>query len=437
MRTAAQIASFAFAGALVVLVSCQAIVSDAVPAFTCTDNAGCPAGQYCKGAGCAACETTDVCDGLDNNCNGTIDEGNDVDQDTYTWCGTRGPDGRPVNADCDDNDPKVHPGAAEICNGIDDNCDGKIDEGVCGGGLTCIPTTGKCVDPCKLGTCPPGSLCDPETRECVNGTKQPPGSPCIAAAECVAGYDCIYESAVGASVLPEPGKGICSKTCCTSSDCPAGLVCYAPGTSGKYCVDPAKLGRPPPGNAAPGETAASAEGCRSGLLENGQCVDVCCLESDCRGGTHCTLGDVSGHTTFACRPWSGTKGQDSTCSGGNGDCRSGACVPQNWPFTSRCVDTCCGSTSCKDLLQGTVVSEYPTRCAYFHLGNGSDLFPLCAAAAPAGTTALGGTCGTNDDCRSGVCLGSVCSDVCCTDKDCAAVAGMRCKAINNQLRCSK
>jgi hypothetical protein len=46
-------------------------------------------------------------------------EGDDADGDGVRWCN-----------DCRDNDPSVHPGAAEVCgNQIDDNCNGIVDEG--------------------------------------------------------------------------------------------------------------------------------------------------------------------------------------------------------------------------------------------------------------------------------------------------------------------
>ncbi|MBW2255034.1 MAG: putative metal-binding motif-containing protein, partial [Deltaproteobacteria bacterium] len=37
-------------------------------------------------------------------------------------------DGTVYADDCDDEDPDVHPGASELCNGEDDDCDGTIDE---------------------------------------------------------------------------------------------------------------------------------------------------------------------------------------------------------------------------------------------------------------------------------------------------------------------
>jgi hypothetical protein len=87
---------------------------------------------------------TEVGDGIDNNCNGFIDEGTttnfyvDADGDGYGSSNAvvqslSAPAGYVDNStDCDDNNAAVNPGAAEICgNGIDDNCNGQIDEG-CG-----------------------------------------------------------------------------------------------------------------------------------------------------------------------------------------------------------------------------------------------------------------------------------------------------------------
>ena len=87
----------------------------------------------CDGNGaCAACTVSDVCDGLDNNCNAIID-----DAVPDITCGV-GACRRTVSGCTRGAVPVCTPGApgVEVCNTVDDDCDGLVDEG-CNGSLGC------------------------------------------------------------------------------------------------------------------------------------------------------------------------------------------------------------------------------------------------------------------------------------------------------------
>jgi len=89
----------------------------------------------------------------------------DQDGDGYTRC----------LGDCDDTNPAIHPGAVEVCNGLDDNCEGGIDEGGdslcsdpnactidrCAGPAGCLHTPISCDDgnPCTSDACDPSRGC--------------------------------------------------------------------------------------------------------------------------------------------------------------------------------------------------------------------------------------------------------------------------------------
>jgi len=86
----------------------------------------------------------ETCDGVDENCNGSTDEGwtadgvffyRDADGDTFGDPGNRRrrcfaePGFVPDDTDCDDTDISISPAATEICDGEDTDCDGIVDNG--------------------------------------------------------------------------------------------------------------------------------------------------------------------------------------------------------------------------------------------------------------------------------------------------------------------
>lgn len=169
----------------------------------------------------------EACNGKDDDCNGQVDEGlaavttwPDEDGDGYgavngapaSGCGGTK---RATNAtDCYDRDATIHPGAAETCNGRDDDCDGEVDEGAqvrCGVGWCARygPT-------CNPADCTPGppllERCNALDDDCDGEVDE--GEPCGAGATCFQGQ-CYEDSAVpdagstdvDAGVTPPPPSG--------------------------------------------------------------------------------------------------------------------------------------------------------------------------------------------------------------------------------------
>ena len=114
---------------------------------------------------------TEVCDTKDNDCNGKTDEENaqgcapayvDADKDGYgnadtakCLCGVDKVNSADKAGDCNDNNPAIYPKAPETCDNVDEDCNGKTDDG--DAPKSCPPLPGGTSAVCKAGVCGIGS----------------------------------------------------------------------------------------------------------------------------------------------------------------------------------------------------------------------------------------------------------------------------------------
>ena len=167
--------------------------------------------------------SNETCDGFDNDCNGSVDDG----------------DICPAGKVCDNG-----------------NCVPKCGDGefVCDGDEVCDPGKGLCVDPQCVGvSCPTGTKCiKGMCKDPCNGVACPQGQACIAgncidpclAITCDDNQVCEDGACVDkcqcAGCPPAnqcQGSGLCLPDACVNVTCPAGQYCIADGTCADACTN--------------------------------------------------------------------------------------------------------------------------------------------------------------------------------------------------------
>jgi len=207
----------------------------------------------------------EVCDTLDNDCDGTPDDGN---PEGGAYCGTDVGECTSGITTCVDGDVICqgnYDGTDEVCNGLDDDCDGEYDEDIPSGG-NCGPTTDQ-------GMCEYGELvCAGGQMQCV-GAVHPHLEQCDAL-----DHDCDGNPLNGFDLDNDPFNcGSCGYVCADELTAPDPqvdlLICDEGACKIAVCAD---------GYWDNNHTVA--DGCEFGPCTFESAIDVCNLnDDDCDG----------------------------------------------------------------------------------------------------------------------------------------------------------
>ena len=375
----------------------------------------------------------EVCNGKDDDCNGSLPSGEqDPDADGYIACngcvpGQLAP-GLLGCGDCAPNNPAIHPGATEICNGLDDNCDGQTDNGACNAGDTCCPQLASChnlqTDFNDCGMC--GHACNGTIADnCSGGNCQCGGGPtCGGLSDNCAGGSCHCGPGAACSgpLVDRCTNGACR---CGNTSCNAALsdnctnaTCHC--GAGGQCNN------------------TTADNCTGGSCHCGGGPSCGGLSDNCSGGTCKCGGGAACNPTFA-----------DNCTFGGCHCGLGAaCGAGTQCIGGRCV--CNTSTGCAGCCSGNncLAGNSATDC-----GTGGNNCTTCSGltdSCPSGTCTCGNTggpCMTGQVCQTGQCncTASSCPTGCCdntqlcqsgtTDQACGGPNGGACMTCNGNKHC--
>ena len=315
----------------------------------------------------------EVCNGLDDNCNGQIDEGVGQSCINYSTCKSF--------ISCS----SCPAAPAEKCDSVDNDCNGKTDDNVAGVGNICGTAIGECTKGkwackagkmvCEKGLGPTAEVCDNKDNDCngkIDDNVAGSGAACgNARGDCKPGQ----KLCIGGKWVCKGGSGGTAEICdCKDNNCNGQIDEGNPcGSKGKcincVCAVPCDKTKEFP---CPGGTKCG---------KDGYCIPDKCASAKCKDSEYCLDGKCIPRCQSAtcksheqCDPKTGLcvdKCASMTCAKEE-VCEKGKCVPNPCKGVScpagqvcqggTCVGNPCKTMNCPDGFQCTVTPQGTASC---------------------------------------------------------------------------